>query len=601
MKKIDFLNELKRNVWWILGTLTVLVMLIPYLILGEDSIIVYHDQLDGELLAYIFQAKHLFQKGILPEFMGGMEKTALLPPAPMCVLLFCTGHYFGAYVFLQIAESFLGFLGIYLLGRDIAGRKWIGTIVGILYAYLPFRPVYGLAQYGLPLLVWCIWRLCGSLSKRQKFLYMGYCLLYALNSSLVLIGFAVMGFLTVLMVCRKKNRNGTILTVWGLMLAAYIIENWSLLAQILGGVGDLSHKTEYQLYPVSFWTGLCTAFLQGMQYSEDHHFLILLSAIPVLFCRGVGRKARVKKIRMPERCKKPPDDLTGWIFLLLGVNFLLALISAFWSSGAGIAVRNQFQSLKGFQFGRVLWLAPAFWYMILICVLGEGEHLFKTLARRGSGKNGLMTLAAGVTTGILVICLGILGWKIAVESNLKPNLQKVWKPGYDAISYSDYYALGVMDQVREFLDDTSGRDVSQYRVVSLGIDPAAAYYAGFYCLDGYSNNYSLEYKHHFRRIIVPELEKNQYLTENFDRWGNRCYLFSAECPGYYTIEKNGFYFQDYDIDTTALRELGGKYLLSAAYIMNGEETGLRLMREKPFETEGSYYRIFVYEITEDQG
>ena len=61
-------------------------------------------------------------------------------------------------------------------------------------------------------------------------------------------------------------------------------------------------------------------------------------------------------------------------------------------------------------------------------------------------------------------------------------------------------------------------------------------------------------------------------------------------------EKNGFYFQDYALDVSALKELGGKYLLSAAWIENGEETGLRLVREEPFETQDSYYRIFLYEI-----
>lgn len=45
-----------------------------------------------------------------------------------------------------------------------------------------------------------------------------------------------------------------------------------------------------------------------------------------------------------------------------------------------------------------------------------------------------------------------------------------------------------------------------------------------------------------------------------------------------------------------MRGLGGEYLLSAAYIVNAQEQGLKLLREEPFETEDSYYRIFVYEV-----
>lgn len=54
--------------------------------------------------------------------------------------------------------------------------------------------------------------------------------------------------------------------------------------------------------------------------------------------------------------------------------------------------------------------------------------------------------------------------------------------------------------------------------------------------------------------------------------------------------KGGFYFQDYTIDAESLRQLGGSYLLSAAYIDHSEDTGLELMRPEAFETENSYYR-----------
>ena len=78
-----------ENVWFLLGALAVLAMGIPYLILGKDAIFVYHDQLDGEVIAYLLQARHLWDgSGILPEFMNGASRTALTMPAPACVLLY---------------------------------------------------------------------------------------------------------------------------------------------------------------------------------------------------------------------------------------------------------------------------------------------------------------------------------------------------------------------------------------------------------------------------------------------------------------------------------------------------------------------------------
>ena len=77
-----------QTLWFLLGVLGVLAMGIPYLILGEDSVFVYHDQLDGEVIAYLLQARHLWDGSDLPEFMNGAAKTALTMPAPACVILY---------------------------------------------------------------------------------------------------------------------------------------------------------------------------------------------------------------------------------------------------------------------------------------------------------------------------------------------------------------------------------------------------------------------------------------------------------------------------------------------------------------------------------
>ena len=148
-----------HRVWFFLGLAAVAVMAVPYLLLGEDAVINYHDQLDGELIAYILQARHLFRGDSLPEFMGGMPKTALVPPAPGFVPLFLTGRYFAALVIMQMAGSMVGYLGMYLLAREVHVREWIAACTAVLFAYLPFLPVYGLAQYGIPLLFWCVLQL----------------------------------------------------------------------------------------------------------------------------------------------------------------------------------------------------------------------------------------------------------------------------------------------------------------------------------------------------------------------------------------------------------------------------------------------------------
>lgn len=592
-------GEKLHNLLFLAGLLAIFAIAVPYLILGQDAIVTYHDQLDGEFIAYQLQAKHLFENGGLPEFLGGASKTALIPPAPACVLLFLFEDGFAALAVMQLLGSLCGYLGMYLLLKRETQIPWIGVIMGILYGYLPFLPVYGLTQYGLPLLLFCILEAKEGKHLKAAFLYAA---LFALNSSLVLAGFAVLGAMALWLLIvylkklrKKESKPGlkNCLLMWFLMLGIYVVENVGLFAQMfLQGQYSLSHKAEYQLLPENIIHGFWNAFLQGGQHSGDAHgtflWVIVIAAVfaLVLVCRQ-------PEVFRQENAGSIPAQLKV-IGICVGCNALFASAAALWNGTPGIFLRSHMQVLGAFQVERFLWLAPCLWYLSFGCSLGILVELWKQGIFSKKGK------AAGVFAGALTLCMAAVlcqtSWKVFLAGNLKPNLQKIINPDYPLMSYRDYYAIGVLSQVEDFLEEREGVSKEGYRVVSLGIDPAAALYHGFYCLDGYSNNYSLTYKHAFRKALEPELKKSEYLTDYFDNWGNRCYLFSAECPGYYTIEKGGFFFSNYELNTEALRELGGKYLFSAAYIANAEEQGLTLLREEGFETEDSYYRIFVYEF-----
>ena len=179
-------TQKSEKVWFFLGALAVFFMGVPYLVLGKDSVFVYHDQLDGEVIAYLLQARHLWDgSGVLPEFMNGAAKTALTMPAPACVLLYRWLPAELALACMQVAGSFAGYLGMFcLLGwagetsETLRRRKglvgFIAMLTGCMYAYLPFLPVYGLSQYGLPLLMYCVLRLGGK-DRPQNFRIFMYC------------------------------------------------------------------------------------------------------------------------------------------------------------------------------------------------------------------------------------------------------------------------------------------------------------------------------------------------------------------------------------------------------------------------------------------
>lgn len=72
----------------LLGLLAVSMITLPYLVLGEGSYVQVHDQLDGEVLNYMYQARYLGEGHVIPQFMNGMDKASMLPPAPLGVLLY---------------------------------------------------------------------------------------------------------------------------------------------------------------------------------------------------------------------------------------------------------------------------------------------------------------------------------------------------------------------------------------------------------------------------------------------------------------------------------------------------------------------------------
>ena len=586
-----------HKMWFFLGLAAVAVMAVPYLLLGEDAVFTYHDQLDGEMIAYILQSKYLFRGDILPEFMGGMPKTALTLPAPGFVVLFLTGNYFAALLSMQLIGSLTGYLGMYLLAREAGVYGWIAAATAVLFAYLPFLPVYGLSQYGIPLLFWCVLQL-----KRKRHMAVSYLYIacYALTSSLVLVGFGLLGMGVVWLIWLfRKQREGVIsfLGAWLLLLGIYVAENCRLLGELLGfGGAQASHKSEYVLAADSFFPALWRNLTKGGQHSEDYHFFLLAAA---LTAAAAGFALREKRVRR----------LQGIIGICLLWNLFFSAAAAVWDCGLGVSLRSRMEAFRAFQADRLLWIAPVFWYLAFACggmvcmelLLRQGRKLNKN-AYSSIDLSPRISAQMGIKAAVFLLALLMggsyagAGLQVFLAGDVKSNIQKLRNPDYGLLSYKDYYAIGVMEQVESFLRETQGREQQEYKVVSLGIDPAAALYHGFYCLDGYSNNYPLDYKHSFRQVLAPELERSEYLRDYFDGWGNRCYLFSSECPGYYTIEKGGFYFQDYRLDTAALGQLGGDYLLSAAYIANGEEQGLLLLNENPLETEGSYYRIYIYKV-----
>lgn len=609
MKKIlYFYSTRKKNCYLAAGLVLSCLFMIPYFLLGGGSIVTYHDQLDGELFSYLLTAKYLFTDiRVYPEIMNGLPAAGAVPPAPLFVLLYAAFKPFTAFMISQWIIYLTAFLGMYLLLMRLTGREFISFSIAVIFMLMPFYPVYGLCIPGQPLLFFAVLALfdkerrsavsssfprkAGYYFSADSIFYYLIIFFYGISSSLVLAGFACLLLLggsalihTITALLLKKRGS---LSLWFsliVLLASYISVNSGLIRQVLfPGNTYISHKTEMVLSPQNFSDYFKEAFTTGISYAQSFHlvlFILMFFCLLLFFMNAV-----VKKESLFSGSDKLP--LLKALRVLLFI-FLICLFYAFYHGHFITEIRNISGGiLKTFNLDRVCWLLPTAW-----CILAG--YLLSFIAGLREHKTAARSCSLCLKYGIISATLGIWGITVLLHSPLRPNLSKLLKGGdYYALDWDRFFAEDIFSQI----DSAIGKPKDSYHVISVGIYPAAAAYNGFYCLDGYSNNYPLEYKHTFRRIMEDELEKSDYIRDFFDNWGNRCYITTAEQANYYTFEKKwNSVIYDLDLNTDVLKELDCRYVFSAAYLMNAEEKGLTLLREAPFETEGSWYHIYVYAV-----
>jgi len=613
MKKIlSFYHLHKNNCYLAAGLILSCLFMAPFLILGKGSIITYHDQLDGELFSYLLTAKYLFTDiRVYPEIMNGLPAAGAVPPAPLFVLLYVAFKPFTAFMLSQWIIYLVAFLGMYLLLVRLTGREFVSFSIAVIFMLLPFYPVYGLCIPGQPLLLFAVISLLDQKTSKNTILYYALILFYGAASSLVLVGFACLLLLGVFAlfhtIAAFRRKEKIPCSPWlslGALLVTYLITNFGLIHQVLFPDSTyVSHKTEMVLSPQNFSDYFKEAFTTGISYAQSYHKPILVLSILFLLLCFLWFFIRFMQKKEPFCSQNilPLFLKISGIFLFI---FIICLFYAFYHGGFITQIRNASDGiLKTFNLDRVCWLLPTAWCILagylLSFIAGPWEktaapNRTETVFRSGSSHFATAIRKSVLKYGIVLVVLGVWGITVLLHCPLRPNLSKLLRgEDYYALDWNSFFAEDIFSQIEAAI----GRPKESYHVISVGIYPAAAAYNGFYCLDGYSNNYPLEYKHTFREIVKGELDKNDYVRDFFDNWGNRCYITTAEQANYYTFEKKwNSVIYDLDLDMDELKELDCQYIFSAAYLMNAEEKGLSLLREAPFETEGSWYHIYVYVV-----
>lgn len=566
----------------IAGVLAVSMIVLPYFLLGEGSYVQVHDQIDGEILNYIYRAKYLFRGEVIPEFMNGMSKAAMVPPAPLGVIFYALLPPFWAFVAMQWMVVLAGFLGMRGLCKYLGCREEVASLTAILFAAIPFYPTYGLTALGQPLLILCYLRM---LKGEKRLLSLLGIVFFAGFSSLTLNGFvwvALGAALAVGLFVRREGRKPALrgCVAWAALVATYLLTNLELLGSLLGE-HFITHRREMVLRPTErMGAKIWELLFRGGAYHPVYSAGILALTIGTLLCVAVWRRHG--------RTDAGIKSLLMGILGILGAILGCVLLAALWNSSAIVKLRMTMGGIVTyFQADRISWVLPTLWMLMFACV---GELLYRIHGANQAPAQHIVRVGLCGLWGMVFLLEGAFVFR---DSTFNKNIRLLLLPDYQQVTWESIY----MEDVFREIDEEIGADKERVSVVSLGIYPSVALYNGYTCADGYSNNYKLEYKHTFRRIMAKELEKQEEVRSYFDDWGNRLYLVSAEYGFNGMIPKGqGVRFAALSYNIDAMREMNIGYLFAAAPIVNAEDMGIFPVREEAFSSESSYYEVWVYRI-----
>lgn len=559
-----------------IGILIVILYVLPFIILGQDSYIIIHDNLDGEFIYRIILARngYLFSSNATVEqIMNGIPRSVFPSGLNITIWLLLVLQPFTAYIVNMFLVRLVAFIGMYVLLKKhfLQGDEHILAVFGssLCFSLLPFYYIHGLTIAGQPLLLYSFMNLLKNDFKVYDFIII---LIFPFYSSLVLSGV----FILFILGCyffydTLKNKAINLAFFSGLLILGltYALVEYNLINIMFLSNSFVSHRTEWipDVWDYSFKDDIARSlsnFLFGQYHAASLHTAIVVS-LPFVAAILIKKRALRK-----ERSRLLLISIT----LALIISFLYGLFH--WIGSTPLT--EKFPLLRTFQFSRFHWLHPLIWYIIFALVLS-------IVCQRKYGKYVVLLLVAFQLAYVT-------SWNYNTMSHIKIIIKKKIGRRISEVSYREFFSEDLFQQITESINQPK----SSYRVASIGIHPSIAQYNGFYTLDSYQNNYSLEYKHKFRRIIKNELAKSEKWRKYFDNWGSRCYVFVAEMEkeGSQVRKEWGIKIYDLSLNTEAFKKMGGKYIFSAVEIVNAADNQLELVRV--FDHADSAWRIFLYAV-----
>jgi Protein of unknown function (DUF6044) len=549
----------KEQRFIIFALLVIAVYLSPLFILQEDAHIRVHDNLDSNLAWYkvLTRSGEMFGPvdAKIPQIINGqLSRNAFGTEYSIIVWLYALFPTMIAYGLSQALTRIVAFFGMYWLLKKhfLPGEKWLFLQIGtaLAFALTPFWPSGMLSTLGMPLALWALLNIRKGEGAWSDLLVLTLIPFYA---SIVL-GFffflTAIGFLWITDGVRGKGWNLRFLAAIIYMTVIFMFVEYRLIFSFLL-IDEPNSRDEYLHATLPFWRAIRLTiknYLLGHTHVMTVHTLFILpatfTAIWIVFRKKLWKQERL------------------FVFLF-ALNILLSIWYAFWFYEGWAPIVNRFHFLATFNFARYHFLRP-------------------------------MVIYAGFALALKVLTLQGQGWVKAAKWYAVLQLLFLFLFN-DEIIYREkptvkaFFAEEMFHEIEEYI----ALPKEEYRVASIGIHPAISQYNGFYTLDTYNNFYPLTYKRQFRKIIERELAKNKKVRTYFDKWGGRCYIFTAQLGKHYMIKKDSKrHLKHLELNTGVFKKMGGRFIFSALPIDNAKENQLLLI--KVFESKTSAWKIYLY-------
>lgn len=540
---------------------------LPWPALGQKGFFNAFDNLDSYVVWYrmVMQTGNpaMAENAIVPQIMGGLPKFTLVNSYSFYYLLNRLLTTFQALNVLMVTTSLVGLAGMWLLLRKYWRLDRSATaFLALSFAFTPFLPAWMMSIAGQPLLLYTLLNLREKEAKWWNWLIVAAFPFVSNFQSAGVFILATLGLLIAWDLSKKRSVKKLILAFFAL-LALYSFAKISLMANLLGGEGFVSHRTEMSRYAVSPLTCVkvfARYFVFGnIDVALSLHTVVLLPLVLVVYVSSAVRN------------NKPDHQLTLLLLTIAGISLYAAALG--WEPVVGL--RNRSQLLRMYSLDR----AHIFFQLLWHLAAARSVLLLRTDLRR--------KVLVPVFVAQMLVCF-------AYQPTYYQYFVRPWltiRPYYLIYRFEDYYAEEMFSKIKTRIGEPGNGN----RVACLGIPPAVAQYNGLWTIDGYVSNYPLVYKHRFRNVIAHEIEKSVPISGFFDGWGSQCIMLYDQQIGYFnTHVTRGLApaTRDLKFDEKALKSLGCRYVLSAENLQFPEKSGLAAIEK----FSSALWELTLYEV-----